>query len=479
MQLRSYAWASFAVACLFWPSLVAADTRVVVHDFRGSSSAKQLRNAVVGVLQEHGVEIIPPKKAKATAKSSGAELDTESGRVRVAKKLKLRAFVDGRVSMVKRKMQVKVTVYGGSDGMPAAEWKQNVTKATLVRDVKANLWSVIGPAIGDSGVAPEPIAELEPVAEAPRRPARVEEPAPPPSKPTARRPVAVAPTQERDRETPPGVRPSEEPQAPSENDEALSMAEQADQEEYKGPRPSPFDLGVGARIGTRDFGYHDSLPGGLRAYDGLAPAVALRAHWYPAAHVTTGVLANIGLDLRGELTFGVPITNKQGQKFSASSHAFGVGVRARVPLDKLELAAVAGFGQHSFGLSGDDARVDPDVPDVLYNFVRTGLELNWQFLDPFAVQLRAAYLFGLSQGEIAERAWFPHAKGNGVEAEIGATYAVSQVFALELAFTLQRYFMSLNPEVNDPGVRIDSNPRVAGGALDKYFSSRVGVIIRP
>ena len=51
------------------------------------------------------------------------------------------------------------------------------------------------------------------------------------------------------------------------------------------------------------------------------------------------------------------------------------------------------------------------------------------------------------------------------------------MLAVELAAGMQRYFMSLNPQEDDPGVR--GTARVAGGALDKYYSSRLGVIIRP
>jgi hypothetical protein len=55
---------------------------------------------------------------------------------------------------------------------------------------------------------------------------------------------------------------------------------------------------------------------------------------------------------------------------------------------------------------------------------------------------------------------------------------VSKLLAFELALGMQRYFMSLNPQEGDPGVN-PSTLRVAGGALDKYFSSRLGLIIRP
>jgi len=459
---------SMGVVCwltLACPALVSAQSRVVVSDFKGPN-AKPLRSAVVSVLEEHDMELVPPTKAAATARTVGAELDTESGRVRVAKKLHLRAFVQGGARVVKRRIQVTITVFGGSDGMQASQFTTTVPKAAVVKDVRKRLWSAIGSAlVGDSG-PPDTSDVQEP--EAPARPAPVTKKTQPP------RPAPVRVPAPTDEETPPGI-------APLRSDESMdqsALAERADQEEASSQRPSAFDVSLGGRLSRRSFGYNEALPG-LRGYTlHLGPSAVLRGHWYPGAHVTDGVLAHIGLDLRGEFLIGVSSKNKDGQKFSNNSHTFGIGVRARVPLGKLELGAVAGFGQHTFGFAEASGKIDPDVPDVTYNFVRLGLDARWPLFGPLSLQLATAYLVGLSQGEIAERAWFPHTTGNGFEAEIGAAYAMSRMIGLELSLAVQRYFMSLNPEPKDPGV-LGSTHRVAGGALDQYLSLQFGVVIRP
>jgi hypothetical protein len=422
--------------------------------FQGPNG-KQVRAAVEDVLEEHGIELVPSTRAAATARKVGAELDSESGRVRVARKLRLRAFVEGHTHIAKRKIEVTIEVFSGGDGMRASEYTTSAPKSGVVKEVRGGLWAAIDTALAGEAAPPE-ISEKP----APERPAR-----------TAAAPAKNAPVAETDSEAPPGIASRDA------DDQEPGLAEQADQEESSGERPSPLDLGIGARLGTRSFGYNDSLPG-LRGYSlGFSPSVALRARWYPAAHFSAGALAHIGLDLRGEFLVGVSSKNSAGQKFSTSSHAFGIGLRARVPLDKLELGGVAGFGQHAFGFAAASGKVDPDVPDVTYNFVRLGLDARWQFAGPFTLQLAAAYLVGLSLGEIAERAWFPHTTGNGFEAEVGVSYPVSRMIALELSFALQRYFLSLNPEPKDPGVV--GTHRVAGGALDQYLSTRLGVVIRP
>jgi hypothetical protein len=458
--MRSLGMSFWAGVALLWTSVAAADPRVVVFDFKGPN-AKQARAAVVSVLGEHHVELVPSKKAAATARTSGAELDSESGRVRVAKKLKLRGFIEGHITTLKKKLQISVQVFGGGDGMTAGEYSATLTKSTLVKDIKAHFWSAVGAYLGESSAEPSPEVEPEPIAAAPTNVGR------------GRRPAPLAqsqqpPAQALDRESPPGVVASAGP------DEQL--AEHADQEEPTSDRPSPFDLGISARLGTRSFDYTDSLPG-LRPYSlPVNPNAVLHLHWYPAAHFQSGALANLGLDLRGEMLFSVPSKNELGQRFDTTSHAFGIGLRARIPLGKVELGGIAGFGQHTFSLA-DSRKVDPNVPDVAYNFIRTGVEADWKFMNPLTLEFRTAFLWGLSLGEIASAAWFPHTTGNGVEAELGLAYAASQMFAFELAFSMERYFMTLNPEVTDPGVR-GASMRVAGGALDKYFSSRIGMILR-
>ncbi|MEY4583232.1 MAG: hypothetical protein RL701_7935 [Pseudomonadota bacterium] len=464
--------------------------RVAVDDFEGEG-AKGVRAAVLGQLQKNHFVVVPPKKVNQVADSSGAELDTESGRVRVAKKLKLRAFITGQISPAPRKrVEVLITVYSGSDGSVAAEYKETVAKSSAVKEVKARLWDEIGKALSDAPAEarePERLQnenenenengdEDEAITSAPApvapksAPRAQQQPAP------TRRPTP-APEKSAEREEEESEEEDEKPaRKRADDDEALALEKQTEQEEPSGARPSAFDVSVGALVGTRSFGYNDSLPG-LRVYSlGLSPSLAVHGHWYPAAHFQGGALAHIGLDVRADILVGVTSKDKAGQEFSTSSHGFGIGLRGRIPLDALELGAVFGFSQRSFSLANSKT-IDPDVPDVTYNSLRIGAEARYQFVRPFAVQVRAAYLVGLGLGEISDKTWFPHASGNGIEAELSLQLSMSRVFGVELALGMQRYFLSLNPEPDDPGVL--GTRRVAGGALDKYFSSRLGVIIRP
>lgn len=428
-------------------STAAADGKVVVGDFDGPSSS-QVRKEVLELLDDNSVDVVPSKKAAATARRTGAELDTESGRVRVARKLRLTAFIEGRVERERRTLKLHVTVYSGRDGMPAGELNLSAPRGVAMRELRATFWDQLGPAITGKVKSDEPEFEI------------VE---PPAEEPQALPPMAVSQQQASD---------SEQPEASAIAEEDSEQFEDSESESHAaGPA---LALNVGARFGTRAFQYSDPMPG-LRDYNlKVSPNLSLRVQWFPVAHFAGGVWSNFGLDLRGEMLVGVTSVNRTGQKFSTSAAAFGLGLRARLPLEPVELGAIVGYGRHSFGLE-ETSLSDPDVPDVGYGFVRAGLDFRWQ-IDPVWLQAQAAFLVGVSHGEISDAPWFPHTSGDGMELELGVGYSLSSILGLELTFAMQRYFMSFDPELDDPGVR--GPRRVAGGAVDQYLSSRVGMVLR-
>jgi hypothetical protein len=457
-MLRTFLWSLVLLGSSV--GVASAQGKVVLGEFEGPG-ASQVRKAVVKILDDHDVAIVPTKQAQATARKTGAELDTESGRVRVAKRLKLTAFVEGSTGKQRRDLKVTITVYGGRDGMPAGTLQLSAPRGVALRELRATLWEQLGPAISGKVQKDEPAFEViepqpEPIAKAA-----------PKSKTKPAAPARRAPVEDADEESP--LASDEEP--PSEETEDV-VDETADDDTRVA---SALDIHVGARLGTRSFAYSDPMPG-LRDYKlSMSPNLALRVRWYPGAMFGSGAVSNIGLDVRGEMLVGVSSTNRTGQKFGTSATTFGIGVRGRLPLQDWELGALLGYGSHSFSLE-ETPDSDPDVPDVGYGFLRVGLDASWAATQVFTLQLEAAYLHGLAHGEISERQWFPHMSGSGIEAELSIGWSLSRVLGVEFAIGMQRYFMSFDPRPDDPGVR--GLGRVAGGALDQYLSTRLGMVIR-
>ncbi|HKU42306.1 MAG TPA: hypothetical protein VJR89_29310 [Polyangiales bacterium] len=459
---RAIALCGCALWSAAWSAAAHAQTRVVVNEF-GGASASQVRDAVVEILEEHAVEVVSPKVANAQARRSGAELDTEAGRVRVSKKLRLTAFLDGRIEKGKRNaMRVRLTVYGARDGMVAGEMNLSAPKKQLVSELQATMWEQLGAALqGKVSASAADDGESMVMDDTPQRAAPQRQA--PQQQPRTRQPIAQA---------------EAEPEQPTREAEEAELDEPPAAEQPEESTPSALaalDMRVGARFGTRKFEYNDPLPG-LRKYGmSMSPNLSLRVRWYPAAHFDDGVMSNFGLDLRGELLVGVSSENRAGQKFSTSSHNLGIGVRGRLPIARHELGAVLGYGVHTFSLEGT-SKADPDVPNASYGFLRTGLDARFRVYDPVYVQLEAAYLFGLSHGEIEDRAWFPHTSGDGIEGELAVGWTMSKALGFEASFGITRYFMSFDPEPRDASVRDEG--RVAGGAIDQYLSTRIAMVIQ-
>src|SRR5262249_55543961 len=106
-----------------------------------------------------------------------------------------------------------------------------------------------------------------------------------------------------------------------------------------------------------------------------------------------------------------------------------------------------------------------------------GADSRIELAQAFALKLGAAYLLPTSYGELADKAWFPHTGGGGLEAAIGLGYEISSVVELDLGLAYDRYFLSLKPEPGDTGVAVQR--RIAGGLTDQFFTGQLGVTLRP
>jgi hypothetical protein len=432
---RSFWQLSVVLGLLACASAASAQTRVVVREFDGPF-ATRARSGVVDGLQEHSVEVVDESDAKAAG-----DLDTEAGRAAIARELAIAGFIEGHTSRSgSSRAKLQLTLYSGQDGSQVSDSTLVAPKPKLEKLSGVRVWKAFGEALASAKPsAPEPAAKTP-------EPEPIDEP----------EPVASARDERR-----------EEPEPAEDAD---------DDDDGAKPTSSPFDLSVGARIGTRRFTYNDAFPG-LRGYKlGLSPNVALRLHWYPGAHFSDGVAANLGLELRGELMVGVSSKNSAGQKFDTSSRELGFGLRWRNPFGEAsEWGLLLGYGMRSFEIEQAKAG-GPGVPAVDYGFLRIGGDARLSLFGPLSFDARAAFLLGLSQGEIADKAWFPHTSQHGVEAEAGLGFALSDGLEAQAVFVLQRFFMSFDPRINDAAVQSDG--RVAGGALDQYLSGRLALVWR-
>lgn len=278
--------------------------------------------------------------------------------------------------------------------------------------------------------------------------------------------TALAPLPEED-----GAESGGEPAKDAESDEPEAKADDASpaptSPEGSGP-PSALEVGIGLRAFARNFHYTDDLFGTLRSYKlGAAPAGMLWLRWYPAAHLTSGFAAHVGIAAGYEQGFALKSQDPSGEKYDTTMREWYAGLRGRVPFGAHEAGLQVTYGKHSFRVQESGGA--PLVPNTEYEWVRVGIDGRVR-VSRVSLGAELGHRFVLDSGAIASRVWFPRAEASGFDAGVRAGFEIFTGFEIMAGFDFRRYALAMNPE---PG---DAN--VAGGALDQYYGGWGGVAYR-
>jgi hypothetical protein len=463
-----------------------AQPRVTVGEVSGKG-ATMIRGAAVRALQtEDSVTLISKDAVAGTARR--LDIDMPKGRKEISAALGIGAWVEGSVERERKTLVTNLAVIDAASGKTLGVMSYDAPNIkSLVKIVRAELWTDLGELIqsakapgsksqaGDEAISaadPEEEEEEEIGEEDPDD--LLEEDAPVAKGKPARTDASASETADSDEtDSEPA---SDDEDAMAQNDAAQNDDEAQDEpaDQNGEPGPAPFVLGVGLAGFTRDFVYNQNLSN-LPVYDlPLGPSLVVNANWYPAAHFSKGAAANIGLDVRGQLAFGLDSEVKDNTSFPTSSGGFGLGLRGRLPLGRHEMAAVVGYGQRSYSIGGVEGsgaaeqRMHPYVPSTSYSHLRAGLEARFALSEQFGLGIALAYLPTFSTG--VEK-WFPRATANGIEGEVKFGYAMSKSLELNAAFGLQRFALAFNPTLEDA----NTGKLIAGGAVDQYLSMTLGM----
>ncbi|MEZ4225499.1 MAG: hypothetical protein R3B13_31390 [Polyangiaceae bacterium] len=425
-KIRSGIWKALGPALQDAPKPKGSGKkRVVVLPFTGSKSGT-VRSYAVGALKKaKGTTVVPDKSLRDVALSEEPKSEDITTAAAV---LDAALFVGGTVESKKGKYTLNVVAWNGADGEVMAEFSL---------DGKGLL-----------GLRGAVVKGLPKKLASPLERARVPEPP------------------EEDAETASGTDSGSDATDDAEEDEE----EEEEEEEASSPtgRPSPLEIIGGVRAFSRNFRYSDDLFDALRSYKlGAAPAFFVQGRWYPAAHFTGGVPANIGLALGYEQGVFLKSKVSGGDELATKMTEWYAGLRYRVPIEKHEVGVQGTYGKHTFEVDDDPAA--PLVPDVGYSYVRFGIDGRIR-VDKILLGAQLGYRMLLDTGELQSSAWFPNAGGGGVDAGFMAGYEFITGVALVAGFDFRRYFFSFDPEPGDP--------YIAGGAVDEYLSGWGGVRIR-
>jgi hypothetical protein len=389
-----------------------ARVKVTLDPFTGPQAGK-LRDDVRAVLERRGADIVG---------------DGEGGAV---------AAIGGEVDKKGKRWRFRVTVRGsGGDELASKRWAERGA-APLRASVKREVWATVGPALDRASAVASQVASDE--------------------------------RDERD----------DAPTSGSERDAADTSGDDVDGElsaevstgAAAGRRPA-LEVSVGIGMISRSLSYNDDIFAAIPTYDlAAAPTFVGSLDWYPAAHGSTGWLANLGLTADLELAYALDTETSEGATYDTSASGFHIGARQRFYLGRVDANATITYGSQSFGFDDGGMGMAPaPVPDVTYDHLRFGGGVRAGFVEKFGAGLSAAYRHVLGAGEMDEAGYFPRMDVAGIDAGAFATWALARRFELRVAFSVQRYFFSLNPEPGDA--------YIAGGAIDQYLGTSLSLVYR-
>ncbi|MCB9588215.1 MAG: hypothetical protein H6718_22595 [Polyangiaceae bacterium] len=201
------------------------------------------------------------------------------------------------------------------------------------------------------------------------------------------------------------------------------------------------------------------LEGNLALFPGALAGDTSAISWF-------GVEGNYGQAV------GLDSERYAGESFDTSSHAYRIGLAARVPVAEHRVLGSVSYGRRIFEVDNivpDNALypAEPGIPGADYQFVRIGAGFDFHATPVLSLVTELGYRAVVGEGDIATDAWFPNASAGGIDFTMQLRYALSDALDVRAGFQLERYFFKLSPEVGDSNV--------AGGALDQYLGAFVGV----
>jgi hypothetical protein len=228
---------------------------------------------------------------------------------------------------------------------------------------------------------------------------------------------------------------------------------------------TPLEVSLGFTSFFRTFDFNEPLTP-QRPYEAsFAPAIALAARWYPAAHFTDAWYRNLGVDISADYAIGLSSEDSvTGSKFPTNSFSFIAGLRGRLPLGPSELGAVVSFGTDRFSLDPTEQGAEAETPSVEYVFARFGGDGRIRIIPQLDFGFGGGLRLLTDAGEIISDDWFPRAEVGAFDVTAKLGTPIFDPIHLELGANYIHYFFAFNPTVDDA----QSGRPIAGGALDQY-----------
>ena len=246
------------------------------------------------------------------------------------------------------------------------------------------------------------------------------------------------------------------------------------------PPPSDARLATGMHLGvytgvvSRTLDFSQDVYGRMRSLNSNAYVARADLALFPSFEFAPAA-GRVGIVAGYEGTLSGTVRDTDFDlDYSAEHSEFYAGLRSRHPLgDETLLGLELTLGRLSSGL--DDSGDTSGVPGVRYTLLRAALDLGFPLGDATG-RVVGGFRLPLGYGEIGSSEWFPRAGGYGVDARLEVSYPLLSQLDVDVAGTLRRFILEMNPE---PGDARDGISETVGGATDSYLAAYVGFTYTP
>ena len=226
---------------------------------------------------------------------------------------------------------------------------------------------------------------------------------------------------------------------------------------------------AGAAFLYRTLGYEGLQTGNLRAYETQPLLIAPFVHveLYPLTLGTSGVVTGLGVEAGYLSSVFLRSTDENDLTYSTQLSRFDVGLRWNFrPVEGTDVMVAPLIGYRGGGFTTGESSAGTRIvglPDIAYDSLRAGAAAEAGF-GPIVLALRAEYLHGLGEGEIATL--FPETSKRGWEGSLGLGYRITDRLQARIRLEYTTYGLSFEaPE--------DAEFRATGADDDQLGASAV------
>jgi hypothetical protein len=266
----------------------------------------------------------------------------------------------------------------------------------------------------------------------------------------------------------------DKPPAPADAEEVTKQPAKADKpvaesDDGEGSGLPALQFGIGGKALFRTLSWTDD--NGVLAPYSLSPGPEVGGWFevYPAAFMTTGFAANIGIF--GSFNYGIGAKSRTAPpantELTTKYQDFLVGLKVRIPLGMFNPYVSGAYGVQTFKLEPGAG----DRPNFSYSFIRPGAGVRIQATPMIDIDVGAGFLLvngmGTAAGELKSAMFFPRATATGIDAGLSIGVRFSSLIGVRAGADFRQYGVTSGYQAGDPVV--------AGGATDRYITAWGGV----